>query len=92
VCVHLAGDQNGGKISIWRKREGERGYTYVCIFTYDVSVEISYTIHAYSSILNVCMKRKAICCLSLHPSNLLKDSLRFLDCKNVVELCIKINF
>ncbi len=50
------------------KEKGRGGYTYVCIFTYDVSVEISYTIHAHSSLLNVCMKRKAKCGLSLNPS------------------------
>jgi hypothetical protein len=50
------------------KEKGRGGYTYVCIFTYGVSVEISYVIHANSSFLNVCMKRKAKCGLSLNPS------------------------
>ncbi len=68
------------------KEKGRGGYTYVCIFTYDVSVEISYAIHAYSSLLNVCMKRKAKCGLKFEPINLLKDSLRFLVGKYVLHL------
>jgi hypothetical protein len=51
------------------KEKGRGGYTYVCIFTYDVSVDISYAIQAYSYILK-CMHEKEtnVCCICTHQT------------------------